>query len=150
MAFKVPPVIVVLVTGLLMWLLARFVPALSFFFPGVHIVAALITLAGIVVCALGVTAFRRAETTTNPLNPESASRLVVAGIYHYSRNPMYLGFALLLLAWGVFLGNLPALLAVPAFILYMNRFQIAPEERALDALFGEEYRAYRRSVARWM
>ncbi|HEX7030662.1 MAG TPA: isoprenylcysteine carboxylmethyltransferase family protein [Gammaproteobacteria bacterium] len=133
-----------------MWLLDRFVPALSFSFPGIRVVALLPALAGIAVCAAGVLSFQRAGTTTNPLDPGRASKLVVAGIYRYSRNPMYLGFALLLAAWGVFLGNLAALLAVAAFIIYMNRFQVAPEERALEALFGEEYRAYRRSVRRWI
>lgn len=150
MALKVPPVLVVLVAALLMWLLARFIPALSFSFTGIHIIAALVAFIGIVVCALGVASFQRAGTTTNPLDPGQASKLVTAGIYRYSRNPMYLGFALLLLAWGIFLGNLLALLAAPAFILYMNRFQIAPEERALEALFGEEYRAYCRSARRWL
>ena len=63
---------------------------------------------------------------------------------------MYLGFALLLLAWGLFLENLAALLGVAAFVLYMNRFQIAPEERALEARFGAEYSRYCARVRRWI
>ncbi|HEX6927780.1 MAG TPA: isoprenylcysteine carboxylmethyltransferase family protein, partial [Gammaproteobacteria bacterium] len=82
--------------------------------------------------------------------PGRASALVVAGIYRRSRNPMYLGFALLLLALGIHLRSLSALLILPAFVLYMNRFQIAPEERALEARFGEEYNVYRQSVRRWL
>lgn len=147
---RIPPVVVVLVAALLMWLLGRFVPALSFSLSGLHVIAALVALAGIVICASGVMSFQRAGTTTNPLEPEKVSALVVAGIYRISRNPMYLGFALLLLAWGIFLGSVLALLLVPAFILYMNRFQIAPEERALEARFGDAFFAYRRSVRRWI
>ena len=62
---------------------------------------------------------------------------------------MYLGFLLALLAWAVFLANVLALLPVVAFVAYMNRFQIAPEERALVALFGAEYNAYKQRVRRW-
>ena len=43
-----------------------------------------------------------------------------------------------------------ALLVLPAFVLYMNRFQISPEERALATLFGEEFIAYRSRVRRWL
>jgi protein-S-isoprenylcysteine O-methyltransferase Ste14 len=63
---------------------------------------------------------------------------------------MYLGLLLLLLAWAVFLSNPLALLLVPVFVLYINRFQIEPEERALSSLFGGEYAAYRKRVRRWL
>ena len=63
---------------------------------------------------------------------------------------MYLGFVLGLAAWALFLGNPVAALIVPAFVLYMNRFQIEPEERALEARFGAAYAAYRRAVRRWL
>jgi protein-S-isoprenylcysteine O-methyltransferase Ste14 len=63
---------------------------------------------------------------------------------------MYLSLLLALAAWATWLGSWPALLVVPAFVLAMNRWQIRPEERALAALFGAEYEAYRRSVRRWL
>jgi protein-S-isoprenylcysteine O-methyltransferase Ste14 len=109
-----------------------------------------IALAGIALRAR-VTSFRRAQTTVDPTRPAKASALVVGGVYRLSRNPMYLGFLLLLLAWGVYLSHLPSLLLAPlAFVLYLNRFQITPEERALESLFGDEYRAYKREVRRWL
>jgi protein-S-isoprenylcysteine O-methyltransferase Ste14 len=108
-------------------------------------------LAGAVVCALGVAAFRRARTTVNPMKPSSSSALVVSGIYHRTRNPMYLGFALVLLGcWVVFSSNALGFTLLPAFVLYMNRFQIMPEERALEARFGREFVDYTRRVRRWI
>jgi protein-S-isoprenylcysteine O-methyltransferase Ste14 len=111
--------------------------------------AMLLVLCGGAVALAGVLAFRRARTTVNPLRPDSASQLVVAGIYRHTRNPMYLGMALWLLAWGLWLDVPPALLGVPAFVLYLNRFQIAPEERALQALFGADFAGYCARVRRW-
>ncbi|WP_422879670.1 methyltransferase family protein [Noviherbaspirillum cavernae] len=94
--------------------------------------------------------FRRASTTVNPVSPGAATSLVSAGIYAFTRNPMYLGFLLGLSGWAVYLSNAAAFLALPFFVLYLNRFQIAPEERALQTLFGGEFSAYRGRVRRWI
>jgi protein-S-isoprenylcysteine O-methyltransferase Ste14 len=112
--------------------------------------AAMIALAGVALSIAGIIAFRLARTTINPMKPEATSSLVRSGIYRFTRNPMYLGLCLLLIAWAVFLACPWALLGPLAFVLYMNRFQIGPEERALSALFGEEYSAYRSTVRRWL
>ncbi|MDC7706026.1 methyltransferase family protein [Vogesella indigofera] len=96
-----------------------------------------------------VLAFVRQHTTVNPLRPQNSSALVVSGFYRLSRNPMYLGMLCLLLAWVWWLQQWPALLGPLLFVLWLNRFQIAPEERALAARFGEEYAAYCRRVRRW-
>jgi protein-S-isoprenylcysteine O-methyltransferase Ste14 len=63
---------------------------------------------------------------------------------------MYLGLATLLVAWAVYLGSLAALVVLPGFVAYLNRFQIEPEERALVERFGAEYEAYRSRVRRWL
>ena len=75
---------------------------------------------------------------------------VSAGPYRFTRNPMYLGLLLTLLAWAVFLFNPVVLLFVPIFVLYINRFQIKPEEQVLSSLFGAEYMAYKGQVRRWL
>lgn len=147
---KAPPVAVSLLAGAGMWLMAKAFPALTFPFPYRQAVAAALAVAGAVVAVLGVATFRRARTTVNPIKPQSASSLVTTGIYRFSRNPMYLGILLLLAGWAVYLANAPALILLPAFVLYMNRFQITPEERALSALFGSEFAAYKQRVRRWM
>jgi protein-S-isoprenylcysteine O-methyltransferase Ste14 len=68
----------------------------------------------------------------------------------FTRNPMYLGLLFVLLGWAIFLSNLLALAGIPAFVLYMNRFQIGPEERALTARFGEDFAIYKTRVRRWI
>jgi protein-S-isoprenylcysteine O-methyltransferase Ste14 len=105
---------------------------------------------GVGLSVAGVRSFRRAQTTLNPTKPQEASSLVTTGIYRVTRNPMYLGLSLVLLAWTVFLSSAWALLGVAAFVLYINRLQIAPEERALSQLFGSEYTAYQAKVRRWL
>jgi protein-S-isoprenylcysteine O-methyltransferase Ste14 len=63
---------------------------------------------------------------------------------------MYLGFLLILLAWAAALSSVLALLWLPPFVLYMNRFQIVPEERALASRFAQDYAEYRAKVRRWL
>jgi protein-S-isoprenylcysteine O-methyltransferase Ste14 len=128
--------------------LAWAVPA--FTVPAPPVLAFPVAAVGVSLDAIALFHFLRSRTTVNPLKPASASALVTGGIYRLTRNPMYLGLATLLLAWAIYLGNLAALAGVPLFILYMNRFQIAPEERALEARFGAEYIAYRTRVRRWL
>lgn len=135
-----------IICGLLMWLAVRPIAPLG----GRLWLALLVVLAGAAVCLAGVASFSRARTTVNPLKPESASSLVVAGIYRHTRNPMYLGFAIILLGWCVFLGSALAVLGVAAFVLYIGRFQIRPEERALRELFGAEFDAFCGRVRRWV
>jgi protein-S-isoprenylcysteine O-methyltransferase Ste14 len=94
--------------------------------------------------------FLRAKTTVNPIKPASTSSLVLTGPYRFSRNPMYLGQLLLLLGWATFLANGVAYLFAPVFVLYINRFQIVPEERSLCAKFGAEFLAYKARVGRWL
>lgn len=147
---KVPPLAVGLLIGAAMWLASVIAPALAMPVPYKNAIAIAVALAGIGAVLLGAFSFRRASTTLNPLHPEAASSLVTTGIYRVTRNPMYLGFALVLLAWAVFLGNAPAFVLVPAFVIYMNRFQIEPEERALSIMFGAEFTAYQRGVRRWL
>jgi len=98
----------------------------------------------------GVAAFRSAGTTVNPLDPGRSTRLVVSGVYRYSRNPMYVALLLLLFAWGIRLSNPYAMLTAWLFIPWMNRFQVIPEERAMLSLFGQDFVRYAQRVRRWI
>jgi protein-S-isoprenylcysteine O-methyltransferase Ste14 len=62
---------------------------------------------------------------------------------------MYLALLLILLAWGLWLGNAFNTLLAAGFVGYMNRFQIIPEEEALTAMFGKRYQQYCKQVRRW-
>lgn len=147
---KVPPPLVALVFGGLMGGASLGLPGLDLAW-GTRLLLALPLIgAGLLFVLAGGVSFRRARTTVNPLKPEAASALVTSGIYCYTRNPMYVGFALWLLAWGLYLASPLVLLGVLGFVLYMNRLQIAPEERALGRLFGADFAAYRQRVRRWL
>lgn len=147
---KIPPVVVALITGACMWLAARAVPGIEVSFPGHDVVSGMVALSGGFMALLGVVAFSRAGTTINPMKPGSSSSLVEAGIYSVTRNPMYLGVLLVLLAWAIYLANPLTVLFLPGFVWYMGRYQIEPEERALTSLFGQKYIAYAARVRRWI
>lgn len=147
---KIPPVAVLLISAFVMWLLARATPALGFVLPYAAGIATLIAVPGLVVAVEGVRTFRRHATTVNPTKPGEASSMVTEGVYRYTRNPMYLGLACCTFAWGLFLQNFAGLLFVLVFIAYMTRFQIKPEERALQELFGAEYTEFSSRVRRWI
>ena len=94
--------------------------------------------------------FRRRETTVDPIHPQRTQHLVVEGPNALTRNPMYVGMAGLLAAHAVARGGLLTWIPVAGFVAAIDRAQIAPEERALRDLFGQEYDDYVRSVPRWL
>jgi protein-S-isoprenylcysteine O-methyltransferase Ste14 len=148
---RIPPLALTLLLLAAAWLCARALPQLALGVPGAVAIGALVAGLGLLVCGAGVVSFRRAGTTVDPRTPERASSLVCGGIYRVSRNPMYLGFLLLIAGWGLLLDNLAALLPFPAgFAAYIDRYQIPREERALLDRFGDEFAAYMSEVRRWL
>src|SRR5262245_56255113 len=147
---KIPPPLVALLWGLLMWLASRLVAPVDVSSGGGASLAIGIACIGFAIGLAAMVSFRRAKTTMNPTKPAATSSLVTSGVFRYTRNPMYLSLLLYLLAWAVYLSNWLALLLVPAFVLYINRFQIMPEERTLSTLFEPEYAAYKSRVRRWL
>ena len=147
---KLPPVPLAMIFGGAMWLAAVSLPAFAFALPGHIAVACLLGGLGIICALAGIVAFRHAMTTFNPMQPGAAAVLVTSGAYRLSRNPMYVGLLLVLGGWAVFLSHALGFLFLPAFVAYMNRFQIAPEENALSSKFGEDFAAYQQSVRRWL
>jgi len=111
---KVPPAVVLLACGAGMWLVARAAPAADVTIPARWIVAVVPFAVGIGLGLRGVLAFRRHRTTVHPSRPETASAVVTSDVYRFTRNPMYLGLALVLCAWAVVLENLAAPLGVLA------------------------------------
>ena len=147
---KVPPPVLALCLALLMWFTSSLVAPLAVPF-GVRVgVALALVVIGQSISISGIVSFRRAKTTINPIKLSAASSLVSSGVYRFTRNPMYLGLLVTLVAWAVFLSNLLALVGAPLFVLYINRFQINSEERVLSSLFGAEYAAYKEKVRRWL
>jgi len=147
---KIPPPIVALLIAAAMWGISLATPA-AHLPANIRLVATIaIAFAGAATAIAGVVGVGRAKTTLNPLKPETTSSLVTSGVYRFTRNPMYLGLVLALLAWAAFLSSVWSLLGPLVFILYMTRFQIVPEERALSGIFGAAYSEYQAKVRRWL
>lgn len=144
-----PPILMVLLAGL-MFFISSYTASLGIAQSICNAIAIGLLAIGGCFSLSGVYCFRRAKTTINPHKPHKASSLVDNGVYRISRNPMYVGLLFLLLAMASFLDNAYALLVVGVYIIYMNAFQIGPEERALEAIFDEDFRQYKSRVRRWI
>lgn len=133
-----------------MWELHRRLPLTQWIAAPWNRLGSLPAALGIAIDAAALASFRRVRTSVNPMVPSKATRLVTDGVFAVSRNPMYLGLLLLLIGWALWLGSASVWLVPPAFVAFITIAQILPEERALDQLFGAQYLAYRRRVARWV
>ncbi len=147
---RIPPPVWLLVFGGAMWFVASSDYGYRIEIPFSLLIGIAIGLIGVCCSAAGIREFNRASTTVNPLKPEEASTLVTTGIFLRTRNPMYVGLLLILTGWAVWLGGLSNLPLLLAFVLVMTELQIKPEERALQALFGQDYDDYRQRVRRWI
>jgi len=147
---KISPVMMALLLGAAMWFLARETPGFTMPRGLRAVLSGALLAAGAAVGLAAVWSFRRARTTVNPWRVHESSALVVSGIYRRTRNPMYLGLLLALAGWGIYLSNIYALLLGFSFVPCMNRFQIRPEERAMEQAYGEDFHAYCRRVRRWL
>jgi len=147
---KIPPPVIGALVAAAMWSVSALGPQFPIASGPKYAAVAILAVAGVAFDLLGLLAFRAFRTTINPLKPERASAMVTSGVYRVSRNPMYVGMVLLLLAWAVNLSALLPFAGPPIFVLYITRFQIRSEERVLKGIFGEEYSAYAARVRRWL
>jgi protein-S-isoprenylcysteine O-methyltransferase Ste14 len=146
---RIPPPVVALAMLLLMWNLAAWLPGPPA--PVWRVPAALVLVAvGAAFDLAGLWAFLRARTTINPMKPQATAHLVTGGVYRLTRNPMYLGLLLFLLAAVIYLWSPWAVLGPLGFVAYINRFQITPEERVMRERFGSAYTAWCARVRRWL
>ncbi len=151
MKLRISPPLLAFMMAVLAWGTAKLLPGVALEFPGRIFVSLVLAICGAISSGMGFMSLRRAGTTLNPMKPNQASVLVTTGIHGISRNPMYLGLLALLAGWSLYLSNAVALILAPVgFVAYMDRFQIAPEERALKSLFGDAYASYARRVRRWL
>lgn len=149
MRLKFPPVVIVAVFALAMYLLDLYLPFGEFDFFGRSLLVKVLWGLAILIALVAIFQFLRAGTTTSPVKPGNSTVLITNGIYRYSRNPMYLALLLILLGYGLYLGNAFNTLLAAGFVYYMNAYQIKPEEEALTALYGSEYKVYLRATRRW-
>lgn len=130
--------------GGLHWLL----PLLNLFSVPWNLVGIIPLGLGVVINLIASGAFQQAKTTIKPF--EESKALVTKGLYRLSRNPMYLGFVLILAGVATLLGSLMPYLVIPAFIILIERNFIRVEEQWLERKFGQHWREYRQQVRRWL
>ena len=149
---RIPPPLVALVAALIMIAISEFLPATAFIKDDTVKLLAMLGLLILAGCFLvpAALSFRAANTTVNPLKPETAAALVTTGVYRFTRNPMYVGMLFVLCALLVYLNSISCIAIVFLFTLYIQRFQIKPEERALDIIFGQAYLDYKQKVRPWI
>jgi protein-S-isoprenylcysteine O-methyltransferase Ste14 len=147
---RIPLDLVWLVAAGLTWLIATVTPRLHLSLAWRGPAAAALISAGVVLIVASRAALARADTTFSPVAPARSSSLVTTGVYRFTRNPMYLGMTLALVALAVLLASPEALVVSLAFVAYIDRFQVRPEERVLRVLFGTDCDAYRARVRRWV
>lgn len=146
----ISPPVAFAIAAVAMWGVGRALDFGRFHFPIQRALAIALVVLGLIVLVASLRRFAAAGTTPNPMQPRKASQLVTSGIYAWTRNPMYVGDAIILAGIAVWMGSVLNLLLVAAFIAYIDRVQIAAEEQALAANFGERYAEYRKRVRRWL
>lgn len=147
---KIPPPVIAICIGLLMWSLSSFIPIISlnptlFTYLGIFFITI-----GLCLDVVSLFKFYKSKTTVSPISPDKATTLVIGGFYRFTRNPMYLGLLLVLMGIACLFASLSPFLLLPLFVSLMNGLQIKSEERALEKLFSAQYVNYKKKVRRWL
>ena len=145
---KIPPPIVTFICGMAIFFSKSFFN--QFFYYSNNIISLFFLIFGLSVFLLAVKAFGKHKTTVNPLEPRQASSLVVSGIFKFSRNPMYLGMLIILLSLSSKFNLIGGMIISLFFYIFITKFQIIPEEAAMNELFGNEFIDYSKKTRRWI
>lgn len=145
---KIPPPIVALISGLIISSSSAFITPFGFL--GHKFFAMILLILCFTLLIMSIKKFNHEETTINPLKPEQASKLLTTGVYAFSRNPMYLGLTGILIGIFLFLGSWFGIVIIPIFVIYITKYQIKPEEYAMNKKFGGQYQSYCNKVRRWI
>lgn len=144
----VHPPVVALMFIVIAYFLGRFVP-LPFSAPAIlRYVSLALTFVGFLLGVGAFLEFRKANTTLDPHG--SAKQLVTSGIYRFTRNPIYLGFLLIVIGLPLNSGLYWGIVLAPFYVFMMNRLIIQHEEAYLGRKFGKSYSSYTSRVRRWL
>ncbi len=147
---KIPPPVIAAIIAAAMWAISLVSPRVALNGSLQWLSVGVLIASGFAIMFAAVSAFGRASTTINPVDIDKASALVTGGVFALTRNPMYLGVVMILLAIAVYLSAPLTILGPVAFAAFITRFQIIPEERVLRAKFGEAYARYTATTRRWI
>lgn len=145
---KIPPPIVTFICGIAIYLSKTFFN--QFFNYNNNTISLFLLILGLLVFISAVKSFRTHKTTINPLEPRKASSLVTTGIFKFSRNPMYLGMLIILLSISFKFNLIGGIITSLFFYFFITKFQIIPEEVAMNELFGNEFVDYEKKTRRWI
>ena len=145
---KIPPPIIALVVGIIISASSAIIKPFNIY--GIEFVAIVIMAGSFLIIILSINKFKKENTTINPMDLTQTIKLVVTGTFALSRNPMYLGLAGILIGVTLFLKAWLGFIAIPIFIMYINKYQIAPEEKILTEKFKDDYISYCSTVKRWI
>ena len=145
---KIPPPIVTFICGIVIYFSKTFFN--QFFSYSNNTISLFLLILGLLVFISAVKSFRTYKTTVNPLEPRKASSLVTTGIFKFSRNPMYLGMLIILLSISFKFNLIGGIITSLFFYIFITKFQIIPEEVAMNELFGNEFIDYAKKTRRWI
>jgi len=145
---KIPPPLVTLLFGLMIYFSRPAFPIIEF--EHSSILSFTFLIIGLFVLISAARVFRASKTTINPLKPEQATSLVTGDIFRFSRNPMYLGMAFILSSLAISFNLIGGVIFVALFCMYITIFQIIPEEVAMKKIFSQEFDTYMQSTRRWI
>ena len=145
---KIPPPIVTFFFGLCIYFSQEYFPESNLEF--LTILSYIFYFAGLSTLILAVSLFKKQNTTVNPIKIENASSLVTSGIFEYSRNPMYLGMALILFGLAIMFNLIGGIMFTLLFTMYITKFQIRPEEEVMERFFGADFIKYKQNVRMWL
>ena len=148
MSNKIPPPIITLIFGLIIYFSRNIFPDINNII--FHVLSLFFIILGPFILISAVRSFKAEQTTINPININNASSLVISGVFKYSRNPMYLGMVFILLALSFRFNLVGGILFTSIFIMYITKFQIIPEEAAMKSIFGEDFNKYKNKTRRWI
>ena len=145
---KIPPPIVTLFFGLCIYFSRDYF--FSYEYKFLDILSYTFFLIGLWILISAVNSFKKQSTTVNPIKIENASSLVTSGVFEYSRNPMYLGMALILLGLAFMFNVIGGIIFTILFTIFITKFQIRPEEEVMQRLFEEDFLKYKKNVRMWV
>ena len=147
---KIPPPVLTVLTGAVMYAASTYTNkfVMDPIAQGLAITAVMVIAGFFGIRAIRL--FNQTNTTIDPVHIENASSLVTTGIYQITRNPMYVSLTLMLCAWAIWLASPLQLIGPIFFAVFINRYQIIPEERMMSEKFDSEYEDYKSKVRRWL
>lgn len=131
-----------------MGLLQGFLPLYQYVQPPLAYAGVVFVFLGIAISAVSADLFVKADTGLLPF--EDATALVTAGLFRFTRNPMYLGMFLMVFGAAFLMGSIGALIPLLMFVLIIRYNFVAGEERFMEAAFGQQYLDYKSKVRRWI